>query len=56
LASTLIARKIYSTLKWQPNLKVRTIMDMGEKIFDYMIKFWKAWQAKQQAWTMIYGD
>jgi hypothetical protein len=32
---TLIAKKYYSTLKCQPNLKVKTIMDMAEKIFGY---------------------
>jgi hypothetical protein len=54
LASTLIARKLYSTLKCQPNLKVKIIMDMAEKIFDYKIKYGKAWRAKQRAWKMIY--
>jgi hypothetical protein len=31
-------------------------MDMAEKIFGYKIKYGKAWQAKQRAWKMIYGD
>jgi hypothetical protein len=56
LTSTLIARKLYSILKCQPNLKVKTIMDMDEKIFGYKIKYGKVWRAKQRAWKMIYGD
>jgi len=56
LTSTLIARKLYTTLKGQPNLKVRTIMEMSKEIFKYDIKYGKAWRAKQQAWKMIYGD
>jgi hypothetical protein len=38
LTSTLIARALYTTLKGQPNLKVKTIMDMAQKIFKYDIK------------------
>ncbi|XP_039820677.1 uncharacterized protein LOC120682730 isoform X2 [Panicum virgatum] len=56
MTSTLIARKLYSTLKGQPNLKVRIIMNMVEKIFGYKINYGKAWRAKQRAWKMIYGD
>ena len=56
LTSTLIASALYTTLKEQPNLKVRTIMDMARKIFKYDIKYGKAWRAKQRAWKMIYGD
>ena len=56
LTSTLIARKLYTTLKGQPNLKVRTIMEMTKEIFKYDIKYGKAWRAKQRAWKMIYGD
>jgi hypothetical protein len=49
LISTLIVRKLYSTLKCQPNLKVKTIIDMAEKIFGYKIKYGKAWRARQRA-------
>jgi transposase-like protein len=56
LTSTLIASTLCTTLKGQPNLKVRTIMDMAQKIFKYDIKYGKAWRAKQRAWKMIYGD
>ena len=47
---------MYTTLKGQPNLKVRTIMEMTKEIFKYDIKYGKAWRAKQWAWKMIYGD
>ena len=56
LTSALIARKLYTTLKGQPNLKARTIMEMTKEIFKYDIKYGKAWRAKQRAWKMIYGD
>jgi hypothetical protein len=42
LTSTLIARKLYITLKGQPNLKVRTIMEMTKEIFKYDTKYEKA--------------
>jgi hypothetical protein len=56
LTSTLIAIKLYSALKCQPNFKVKTIMDMAEKIFGNKIKYGKAWRAKQRAWKVIYED
>ena len=37
-------------------MKVRTIMEMAQKIFYYDIKYEKAWRAQQRAWKMIYGD
>jgi hypothetical protein len=46
LTSTLCARKLYSTLKCEPNLKVKIIMDMAEKIFGYKIKYRKVLWAK----------
>ena len=49
LTSTLIARRLFTTLKGQPNLKVRTIMEMTKEIFKYDIKYEKARRAKQQA-------
>jgi hypothetical protein len=54
--NSLIPRKLYTILKGQPNLKVRTIMQMIKEIFKYDIKYGKAWRAKQRAWKMIYGD
>ena len=42
LTSTLIARKLYTTLKGQPNLKVGIIMEMTKEIFKYDIKYGKA--------------
>jgi hypothetical protein len=56
LTSTLIATRLYSLLKCQPNLKVRSIIEMCETVFGYKIKYGKAWRAKQRAWKMIYGD
>jgi len=47
---------LYTTLKGQPNLKVKKIMDMAKKIFKYDIKYGKVWRAKQRARKMIYGD
>jgi hypothetical protein len=46
LTSTLIARKLYTTLKGQPNLKVRTIMEMTKEIFNYDIKYRKSTEGK----------
>jgi len=56
LTSTLIANKLCHTLKDQPNLSVRTIINFVEDMFQYRIKYGKAWRAKQRAWKMIYGD
>jgi hypothetical protein len=49
LTSTLIVKRLYTTLKGQPNLMVRTIMEMAKEIFKYGIKYGKAWRAKQHA-------
>ncbi|XP_039842622.1 uncharacterized protein LOC120702766 [Panicum virgatum] len=56
LTSTLIANKLCHTLKYQPNLSVRMIINYVQDMFGYMIKYGKAWRAKQRAWKMIYGD
>ena len=56
LTSTLIANKLCRTLKDQPNLSVQTIINYVEDMFQYRIKYGKAWQAKQRAWKIIYGD
>jgi hypothetical protein len=31
-------------------------MDIGEKIFNYMIKSGKEWEEKRHAWKIIYGN
>ena len=49
LTSTLIASRLCLVLKEQSNSKVRSIIEMTEKIFHYKIKYGKAWRAKQQA-------
>ena len=56
LTSTLIANKLCRTLKDQPNLSVRTIINYVEDMFQYRKKYGKAWRAKKRAWKMIYGD
>ena len=35
---------------------VQTIINYVQDMFGYRIKYGKAWQAKQRAWKMIYGD
>jgi hypothetical protein len=47
---------LYTILKGQPNLKVRTIIEMTKEIFKYDTKYEKAWRTKQHACKMIYGD
>ena len=37
-------------------MKVKSIIAMTERIFQYKIKYGKAWRAKQRAWKIIYGD
>ena len=56
LTSTPIAARLCSILKGQPNMKVKSIIAMTERIFQYKIKYGKAWRAKQRAWKIIYGD
>jgi len=56
LTSTLIASRLIAILKSQPNLKIKSIINIAEQIFNYKIKYGKAWRAKQRAWKMIYGS
>jgi len=56
LTSTLIVARLCSILKEQPNMKVKSIIEITEKLLHYKIKYGKAWRAKQRAWKMIYGD
>jgi len=43
LTSTLIAARLCSILKEQPNMKVNSIIALTEKLFHYKIKYGKAW-------------
>ena len=56
MTSTLIASRLIAILKSQPNLKIKSTINIAEQIFNYTIKYGKAWRAKQRAWKMIYGS
>jgi len=56
LTSTLIVSRLIEILKSQPNLKIKSIINIAEQIFNYKIKYGKARRAKQRAWKMIYGS
>jgi hypothetical protein len=56
LMSTLITKSLYTTLKGQPNLKATTIMNTTRNIFNYKIRYEKAWHVKKHVWNMIYRD
>ena len=56
MTSTLIVSRLIAILKSQPNLKIKSIINIAEQIFNYKIKYGKAWRAKQRAWKMIYGS
>ena len=55
MTSTLMASRLIAILKSQPNLKIKSIINIAEQIFNYKIKYGKARRAKQRAWKMIYS-
>ena len=56
MTSTLIVSRLIEILKSQPNLKIKSIINIAEQIFNYKIKYDKPWRAKQRSWKMIYGS
>ena len=56
MTSTVIVSRLIAILKSQPNLKIKSIINIAEQIFNYKIKYGKARRAKQRAWKMIYGS
>ena len=51
-----MASRLIEILKSQPNLKIKSIINIAEQIFNYKIKYGKPWRAKQRSWKMIYGS
>jgi hypothetical protein len=56
LNSKFIAKKLCSVVKHSPNISVVALQQMDLKMFNYEIKYGKAWRAKQRALKHVFGD
>lgn len=56
LTSTFIAHRCANAIKATPTLQAASLVQFVKLIFDYHIKYGKAWRAKQMAMKMVYGD
>ena len=55
LTSSFIAYKFINSIKNEPIIKPKLLMDLVKDFFGYTIKYGKAWKAKQAAFEMLYG-
>ena len=56
LTTKFIAYRLMSTIKAQPSISPRALIEIVKEIFDYEVSYGKAWRAREIARLMIYGD
>jgi hypothetical protein len=53
LTSKFIAHKFASSIKILPRYPIKALIEMVHEVFTYMVKYGKAWKAKQAAFEIL---
>ena len=56
LTAKFIAYRLMSTIKAQPSISPRVLIEIVKEIFDYEISYGKAWRTREIARSIIFGD
>jgi hypothetical protein len=56
LSSEFIAYRLSNNISSLPTMIIKSVQDLVKAIFDYKVKYGKAWKAKQATFKMLYGD
>ncbi|KAK1605283.1 hypothetical protein QYE76_028956 [Lolium multiflorum] len=56
LKSEFIAYRLSNSISSLPTMSIKSVQELLQAIFNYEVKYGKAWKAKQAAFKMLYGD
>jgi hypothetical protein len=56
LKSEFIAYRLSNSISSLPTMSIKSVQELVQAIFNYEVKYGKAWKAKQAAFKMLYGD